>query len=302
MRRMNSRPIAEIPLWRAMPRLVQRRVSTRGAGVFETEHEFAPSGRPTRTIVIASSQRSGSSLLAEAFSATGRAGTPQEYFSDSIIAEAADNLGFPRFTPAERLRRQAKRVTLRVEWRKSLQIDPHSLGGYLTYLYAHSTSPNGVFSVKVHWNHFAELRERGLRVEELPQPISWVYISRRDLIAQAVSFARANRTGEWNTKRVLHRYRPPSLDYDDDAVLRAYRDLAEAAAQWPRFFERAGITPISVVYEDLDSEYESTVRRVFDALGIDVDGIAEPALQRQRDATSSDWIRQFSANHPDLGR
>ena len=95
-----------MPLWRAMPRLVKRRVSARGPGVFLPEHDIVSSGEPTRTIVIASSQRSGSSLLAEALWATGCAGAPDEYFSDSVIAEAADNLGIPRFTAAERLRRQ----------------------------------------------------------------------------------------------------------------------------------------------------------------------------------------------------
>ena len=258
------------------------------------------SGEPTRTIVIASSQRSGSSLLAEALWATGCAGAPDEYFSASVIAEAADNLGIPRFTTAERLRRQVKRGTLRVQWRRSLRIDPRSLDGYLRYLYAHRTSPNGVFSVKIHWDHFAELSQRGLRLEDLPQPISWIHISRGDLLAQAVSLARANRTNQWNTRRVPNHRRAPSLEYDDAAVLSAYRVLAEAAAQWPRFFEQAGITPISVVYEDLDAEYEPTVRRVLDGLGIDVGDIAEPELQRQRDAINSDWIRRFSENHPDL--
>jgi LPS sulfotransferase NodH len=297
---MKSTPITELSFVRALPRLVRRRVSARGVGVFDPKYDLVPSGTPTRTIVIASSPRSGSSLLAEAFAATGQAGAPDEYFNGSTVAEAADQLGVPRYTPAERVRRQVKRAALRPDWRLSLRIEAASLDGYLAYLYAHRTTPNGVFSVKVHWSHFAELCERGLLLEDLPQPISWVHLSRRDLIAQAVSFARASRTGQWNTKRVPNRYRQLSLEYDDAAVERCYRHVAEAAAQWPRFFDRAGITPIDVVYEDLDAEYESTVRRTFEALGIDVDEIAEPELQRQRDGMNDDWIRRFSEHHPDL--
>jgi LPS sulfotransferase NodH len=297
---MDATPIADLPFLKALPRLVGRRLSVRGAGVFDPGSDLVPSGPPSRTIVIASSPRSGSSLLAEALTATGKAGVPDEYFSESTVAEAADRLGVPRYPAAERLRRQAKRATLSTRWRPSLRIDPDSLDDYLAYLYAHRTTPNGAFSVKVHWNHFAELCERGLRLEDLPQPISWVHISRRDLIAQAVSFARAGRTGQWNTARTPDRYRALSLEYDDAAIERCHRHLAEAAAQWPRFFERSGITPISVVYEDLDAEYESTVRRTLDALGIHVDEVAEPALRRQRDETNDDWIRRFSENHPDL--
>ena len=299
-RRMNSKPIAESSFLSALPQLVRRRLSAEGDGVFEPAFDMVPSGEPNRTIVIASSPRSGSTLLSEALWATGLAGAPDEYFKGATVAEAADNLGVPRYTPAERLRRQAKRAALRADWRPSLRIDPDSLDGYLAYLYAHRTSPNGVFSFKIHWSHYAELCERGLRLEDLPQPLDWVHISRRDLIGQAVSLARANRSGVWNTSRAHDRYRRPSLEYDDAAVERSYHHVAEAAAQWPRFFEAAGITPITVVYEDLDADYASTVRRTLDALGIHVDEVAEPKLRRQRDATNSEWIRMFSANHPEL--
>ena len=69
--------------------------------------------------------------------------------------------------------------------------------------------------------------------------------------------------------------------------------MREAGIQ--EFYSEAGITPLTVVYEDFINEYEKTVRVVLDFLGLDLAhvNISHPYYARLADEISEQWAERF---------
>lgn len=73
-------------------------------------------------------------------------------------------------------------------------------------------------------------------------------------------------------------------------------ELTSFEASWRRHFERLGVEPFEVAYEDFVVSYESTVLDVLRFLGLPAsDGltIAPPRLQKQADEISEAWVRGY---------
>src|ERR1700761_7330632 len=87
--------------------------------------------------VIASTPRSGSSLLAAGLVATGVAGRPEEYFTPDYLGA----------------------------YKQDLKLPPHcSWSEYLTKVMTFAATQNGVRGVKIHWRHVVSLaRALGFR-------------------------------------------------------------------------------------------------------------------------------------------
>src|SRR5690606_2037256 len=81
-----------------------------------------------------------------------------------------------------------RQVELSARWGVS------DLGTYLRLLVERRTTPNGVFGLKIFHSHLSP--EVGAWMQRLPDP-HFVHLVREDPIRQAVSLARAYRTGEW---------------------------------------------------------------------------------------------------------
>jgi LPS sulfotransferase NodH len=171
---------------------------------------------------------------------------------------------------------------------------------YLKRLIESTTTPNGVFSIKVHAHHLGKMRahvhmrtrpwrrRRSNPFVYLADSQSYVHLNRRDKLQQAVSLYRAELTLEWS--RTGNKPTPPDpTTIDVDALDDCLRRVDEADARWHRFFERNDITPLELTYEDdLDVEHGAAALKVLDAAGIDrpSDLVAASGYQRQRDAWS----------------
>jgi LPS sulfotransferase NodH len=287
--------------WHAAPQVVWQLLTFRGGGLLAPEHDVDQPGTASRSIVLASSQRTGSTLLGTALRRTGCAGVPLEYFTEGAIGAAADLLGAPRLPLRSRARRQVQRARLRHDWAATWDVEPGTVGPYLDHLVRCRTTPNGVFALKVHWNHYAAMMQAGLPIEAFPQPVSWVRVVRRDRLAQAVSLARARQSGQWSAAQVVRRRRPYEPFFDETAITAALADVDAWNAGWQSYFSVAGITPIRVVYEDLVADYPGEMGRLFDALDLDVVVEPNPPMRRQADEISASWIERYRALHPDVG-
>jgi LPS sulfotransferase NodH len=141
---------------------------------------------PVRAYVIAASPRTGSSLLAEALTATGRAGNPDEFFD--LLPKNEQH------------------------WIDRYQIPPGP--HYLDHLIRASRTPNGVFGFKLHWHQLPALRKRLAEARPVAEPDQrrvldllrqrfsdprFVWLSRRNKVAQAISYYRAAESRVWRT-------------------------------------------------------------------------------------------------------
>ena len=154
----------------------------------------------SRSYFISTTPRTGSFLLAHALDSTGIAGRPQEYFDPNF-----ENL-----------------------WLERLGIA--SDAEFFEKVLPEGTTPNGVFSAKVHWHQFEYLAEKLQSVhgdgpildllERTFPGLRYVFLTRRDKVRQAVSYYRAIETNVWwsvQTDAVAERGRTapsPQFDYE----------------------------------------------------------------------------------------
>lgn len=181
--------------------------------------------------IICATPRSGSNLLCELLSSLGFVGAPEEHLWD------------PPDTAPEPL---AER------WPRVLQA---------------GTGDNGVFGIKLMW-YQAERLERdlpaivGMPGESLARVLAatladprYIYLTRRDRLRQAISFARAMQTEQWRSMDTVAR----DPHYDAEAIAHGIRFLDQEEANWEEFFARNAVSPYRLTYEQLDSAPEDVV-------------------------------------------
>ena len=251
------------------------------------------------TYVIASTPRSGSSLLAAGLLATGVAGRPEEYFTPDHIGSYKQDLKLPTSC----------------SWPE-----------YLAKVMAFAATENGVRGVKIHWRHVVVLAQAlgfrgdpGVVLEMLFPAAVFVNIVRADRRAQAISLFRAETTGEWfrssGSARSAH---PGGLYLARPTPRRAAADLTGVAptygqitgmerildaeqAAWTNYFTTRRHKVLTVRYEELDANYRGEIARVLQFLGADpahAAGLPKPPLERQSDHINQHWRRLIDAHQP----
>ena len=243
------------------------------------------------TYVIASTPRSGSSLLAAGLVATGVAGRPEEYFTPDHIGSYKQDLQLP----------------MDCSWPE-----------YLAKVMAFAATENGVRGIKIHWRHVVELAralgltgDPGVVLEMLFPTAVFVNIVRADRRAQAISLFRAETTGEWfrspgpstEVHWGLYLARPaPVRDAVDltgvaptyEQIVEIERSLDAEQAAWTDYFRTRRRSTLTVRYEELDANYHGEIARVLRFLGADPAHAARlprPPLERQSDHVNESWRR-----------
>ena len=243
---------------------------------------------PALSYVVCTAPRTGSTLLCGALSRTGIAGRPDEYFDIHAHNEA--------------------------HWRRHLAID--QLSEYVSKVLMAGTTANGVFGLKLHWHQAPSLRAKMLADPDCPAPpeippgqtddslhdlltgrlgeVRYVWLRRRNSLAQAISYYRASLTDVWRvpagaTAAAKH------VAFDYVKIARHLELVQSFDRAWYAYFMARKLPALTVVYEDFCQSYDTTIRGVLRFLGQDAAGatVPGPSLQRQADADSSAWERRF---------
>lgn len=233
--------------------------------------------RPLTSYLICATPRCGSYLLCEALRNTGIAGRPDEFFYPDTAAVWRERWGAT--SDAEFLSRA---------------IDAGS-------------TPNGVFGAKVMWGYFDDFTRQLRRLpgasRRAPVPellaaafpnLSFVWITRRDKVRQAVSHWRAAQTNVWVWGGERQEAREPAFDFRQ--IDRLVRQNQEHDRAWQRFFAAHRISPFVVVYEQLAEAYETTATQILRFLNISVPDdlvFGERRMKRQADDLSESWVEQY---------
>jgi LPS sulfotransferase NodH len=264
-----------------------------------------------RSYLVCATPRSGSTLLCHLLEATGVAGHPAEYF------EALRQSGLPRrpeeyFDPerhANIVERLAFREMLAEGERRTPNPlwEPDTYDRYLDWALQEGTTPNGVFGAKLMWGYLGDFAQllRGIEgMGGLPVPelldrvfpnVSYVQITRRDKVRQAVSLWKAVQTRAWRHDGRRNPGRAVEPEFSFRAINYLVRLLTAHDASWDAYFLGLGIQPLKVTYEELAEAPAPVVGRVLAHLGIDApDGAMpeRPKLEAQADALSEDWVRR----------
>lgn len=248
---------------------------------------------PDRAYLVASVQRSGSTLLAMALVATGQLGVPLEYLNE--VPDLRGRLGAPRLTLRGHLGRARRRLVGNPGWRESVRYRPPSLVDFVDGLRRIRTSPSGVFGAKVHHTQVEQLRDGcGVDAIDLFAPRRAILIHRRDHLRQALSTVRALRSGRWVADQggAAAEEETPTVAEVDEQIARIEAD--ESA--WRAELDAHDLDDVlELAYEDLDEDYAAVLGRVFAFLG--QPGLAVPPRQtrRQADARTERWVEVHRA-------
>ena len=224
--------------------------------------------------------RTGSTLLCGLLASTGVAGTPESYLRAEDEAAWAS-----RFRLAER----------------------YEYVDFVRRARDQGSTANGVFAARVMWGTLDEVVDRlrpslgaaGHAARDLDVlraafgDLRFVHLWREDVLAQAVSWARAEQTGVWHRPNDVGDAAEPSFDREQIAALCATIDRHNGA--WHDWFAGNGVEPLEVRYEDLNRDPVGEARDVLQRLGIDVPAATalEVRDRRLRDEVNDDWIARY---------
>jgi len=225
-----------------------------------------------RVLLIAATPRCGSTFLCLEMWKDGRFGLPWEYFDFSHTKSRMSLL----------LKRSSAK----------------DLATYLAWVMKKRCSENGLFAVKLMVEHALLLQYAGL-LEALPN-LAVVEIVRGDLIAQAVSYTKADCTQAWDSSQI-ERQEPC---FDAARIHDRLQDIEESKRLWQQLFKTLGVNPIQVCYEDLVDHPGQTLDRLASHLGLEERADQElspllPELNPQRDLINQEWKNLFLQTQQD---
>ena len=236
-------------------------------------------GTAALSYFLCTAPRTGGFLLAEGLESTGIAGRPREYFD---------------------------RVFQR-HWGETLALA--SDAEYFEQALAAGTTRNGVFGAKVLWHQFEHLlvslrslQGNGLSDLELLRrtfpELRYVFLTRRDKVRQAVSYDPAIRSGVWWSISANADQEPsaPTPEFAFAKIETWVVRLTEFESHWRRHFQRIGVEPFEVAYEDLAENYEATVQAILRYLDLPLSEggkAAPPRLRKQADEITEEWVRRY---------
>ena len=246
---------------------------------------------PSRTgridsYLLCTTPRTGSTLLCGLLASTRVAGRPESYFRkpDELLWAARWDIA-----------RSPDRVL------------EHS--DFVRAALAAGRTDNGVFAARIMWGSLDHLFDTLGSVHPVHTGdldllnrafghTRFVHLYRDDVLAQAVSWCRAEQTNVWHRIEQAESKQPeqePRFDFDE--LRKLVRTIDEHNSAWRAWFACVGIQPHTVRYEDLDADPVGVAREILDFLGLTLPP-GRPLEARHRrlaDELNAQWIDRYRA-------
>lgn len=236
--------------------------------------------------LLCATPRTGSTLLCSLLTSTNVLGSPESYFRVEDEETWAERLGVPVVGGLVR-----------------------DYGAFATAVRAAGSTANGVFAARVMWGSVERVIE-GLAppasqsdVEALEGafgPLAVIHLTREDVVAQAVSWARAEQTGFWHHGDMTSARPEPDLGRMADLS----KEIDDHNAMWARWFTANHVQPHRLTYEALTGDPAGTIAGLASHLGIVVPKVWRPASPHRKhaDQTNAEWSRLLQASlNPKIG-
>jgi trehalose 2-sulfotransferase len=226
---------------------------------FGDQVRFLPGERiGDRLAILLFTNRSGSNLLADYLVKTGRFSGLTELLNWEDATAIATRHGITRFPDL------------------------------LRNIYLHNTADGRLFGVKASANQLLTLHRWGALAAF--DSVRIIRITRRDLIAQAVSLSIARQTGQWTAD--LPAQAPAAFRPDD--ILTEADTIAEQLRLQDIILATLDLPVLDVTYEDLTAAPAATLSRVMHHFGLP-DDLPPPqtGLAPQADSRNADFIARI---------
>ncbi|MDP6805700.1 MAG: Stf0 family sulfotransferase [Rhodospirillales bacterium] len=128
--------------------------------------------------------------------------------------------------------------------------------------------------------------------------MNYIFMRRADRIDQAVSLAVATQTQQWTSGHEA----VGKPVYSGDAIEQALRQIQHVENGWERVFERAGVEPYRLTYEDFRHRPDEIIGEIAAYLGVELSPELQidnlPPIERQSDPIKSEWAARYRAENP----
>ena len=232
--------------------------------------------QPKLSYAIITTPRSGSTFLCSALQSTGLAGYPTEH-----LRQACAVLGL------------------------YCQFD---IIQYLHILMQYKVTKNDVFGTKI-ISHFLETFQKkvGVDLDSLSHSFSkYIYLIRKDKVAQAVSIFLAHKTDVWHVSSSQQKGEYESMlekieisESDLNAVHQWYSFLEKQELYLERFFHENNLSPLVIEYEKVVEQPEFYLNHILQYIGVLEDGhtvtYVPPDFKKLRSGISEKIIQQYKA-------
>jgi LPS sulfotransferase NodH len=168
-----------------------------------------------------------------------------------------------------------------------------SVADYLKVVAGLTRTANGVFGLKMDLYHASILIRRGLFCNP-GWNWKYIYVTRRDLLMQAISCYTAQETGLWSSLSVGD----SAVEFNEEAIADPMLYLAELMSRWECLFSLLGIEPLRIAYEDIESVPRETVARCLRHIGVELTPDQIPiasSYRRQRTRQADEWAQELRA-------
>lgn len=224
---------------------------------------------PRRRYLVAMTPRSGSSYLCHVIEGTKRLGIPGEYLNQDFIPEIVKTI--PGRTSSE----------------------------YFKNVEKVKKSKNGVYGLKASWFQFESFYNSLDDVTCLSN-YRYIYLTRRNLAAQAVSLYKATESNVFHTN-INHGDEKlqalEKLEYDFYKINQWYEHIVMQERGWRNYFLEHRISPCYVTYEEVDEDIGPVIKRISQFVGVNPDKVSLPdspsIFKKVRDARNLEWACRF---------
>lgn len=229
------------------------------------------------------SQRNGSSLLCEALKSTGVAGNPGELFHIS------ENQSLKQHYNAKNYEELRDKI-----W----QAGSNESGVHGIKVNAPKPQNDSIINELKNISGIQKQNPSNYEVWENIFPNNkYIFLTRRNKVRQAVSWWKAIVSTEWHRKTGEKAiYNDVIRDkYDFDALTHLLKETVFRECKIQDFFKEGNLTPLTIVYEDFINNYESTIKKVIEFIGIEKSNysIAPPYYEKLADDLSDEWVERF---------
>jgi LPS sulfotransferase NodH len=233
--------------------------------LYGPECDFAPFQQaPSIEYMLATIPRSGSTFFATELWRTGILGSPMEYLNPLYVRVIGSRKDF----------------------------DPRlSILNYWEWVKRHRTSPNGVFGYKMFPTNYVRVSDREPEWLTRITPNKVIFLSRRNILAHAVSYSKAIRSNSW-----FYDVKPQVIEYNYEHVRMCVEMIRSQLSFWSELFDLAGAEVCKILYEDVVTDLDSTVRSVADFLGVRYrppKRIGPALFHVQRNSQSDEWMKRY---------
>ncbi|WP_335949754.1 Stf0 family sulfotransferase [Salipiger bermudensis] len=177
--------------------------------------------------------------------------------------------------------------------------DLHSMREYISHLNQEYVGAAGFFSTKISVDQLAWITRAELIRDLMPKP-RFLFVRRRNTLAQAISFSIALQTHQWTSN---HNKEAAEPEFRPQHIMDLHRIILNANAHFEAYFQLHQVDPLVIYYEDVIGKDKKFLDLAEAYLGVSLENPVEReeefTVRKQSTSRNSEWeekMRQQYAN------